>query len=212
MPSSDLPHVLLNLLRENFASVISLCIIPYGLQGMRTHQEHQTLDTMAFEIVLSLLTTLSLLAAGIFAGLQIRQLMRQRSREYSMQLLHSFQTPEFQEAVTIVADIPEGMSKKELENHLGARMTSMLVMFGTFEALGVLVKRGEISIDLVEDFFSGVVILAWRKFKNYILELRENGHRPTYYEWFQWLDEQIEKREAKEPAIPAHLAFRDWES
>lgn len=130
---------------------------------------------MAFEIVLSLLTTLSLLAAGIFAGLQIRQLMRQRSREYSMQLLHSFQTPEFQEAVTIVADIPEGMSKKELENHLGARMTSMLVMFGTFEALGVLVKRGEISIDLVEDFFSGVVILAWRKFKNYILELRENG-------------------------------------
>lgn len=167
---------------------------------------------MAFEIVLSLLTTLSLLAAGIFAGLQIRQLMRQRSREYSMQLLHSFQTPEFQEAVTIVADIPEGMSKKDLENHLGAKMTSMLVMFGTFEALGVLVKRGEISIDLVEDFFSGVVILAWRKFKNYILELRENGYRPTYYEWFQWLDEQIEKREAKEPAIPAHLAFRDWES
>ena len=38
----------------------------------------------------------------------------------------------------------------------------------------------------------------------------EAGNRHTYYEWFQWLYEQFEKRELETPAVPAYVAFRDW--
>ena len=33
----------------------------------------------------------------------------------------------------------------------------------TWESLGILVFRGEVSLDLVDDFFSGAVELSWRK-------------------------------------------------
>ena len=83
-------------------------------------------------------------------------------------------------------------------------------MLGTFESLGILIFRREIDINLVEDFFSGPIILTGEKFKNYIKDVRELSNRPTYYEWMQWMYEQIEKRESKTPAVPAYIEYRTW--
>ena len=165
---------------------------------------------MPFTTILSLLSTSAIVAGGIFAGVQLQQLRKQRLRESALQLLHSFQTPEFLNAGNIVFGLPEGLSKKELELRLGDNMTCLLVMFGTFESLGILIFRREMEIQLVEDFFSGIIILSGRKLKNYLVEVRESGNRQTYYEWFQWLCEQVEKRELKTPPIPAYIAYRDW--
>ena len=165
---------------------------------------------MAFTTLLSLLSTAAIVAAGVFAGIQLRLMNKQRARESALQLLHSFQTPEFLTALNIAFDIPEGLSRKEIEDRLGDKMTSVFVLFAIFESLGILIFRGEIDVDLVEDFFSGIVILSGRKFKRYLAEVRETSGRDTYYEWFQWLSEQFEKRELKSPAIPAYIAFRDW--
>ena len=96
-----------------------------------------------------------------------------------------FQTPEFVSALNIVFDLPEGLSKSDLEHRLGNKLTSILVMFGTFESLGILIFRREIDIKLAEDFWSGVIILAARKFQRYLAEMRESSNRGTYYEWFQ---------------------------
>ncbi len=165
---------------------------------------------MNLTILLNLISTLSIVAGVVFAVVQLRHLNKQRARESALQMLHSFQTPEFLNAVNIVFDLPEGLSRKEIEKRLGDRMTSVLVMFGTFESLGILVFRREIDIQLVEDFFSGIIILSGKKFKNYLVEVRASSKRQTYYEWFQWLHEQVEKREMKASAIPAYIAFRDW--
>ena len=53
-------------------------------------------------------------------------------------------------------------------------------------------------------------MLAWKKFEKYIIGVRELNKRDTYGEWVQWLAEQFEKRESKSPAVPAHIAYRDW--
>ena len=42
--------------------------------------------------------------------------------------------------------------------------------------------------------------------------MRESSNRQTYYEWFQWLFEQVEKRESTTPAVPSYIAFRDWKA
>jgi hypothetical protein len=73
-----------------------------------------------------------------------------------------------------------------------------------------LVFRRDIDIRLVDDFFSGIIILAGRKFKGYLTEIRTSSNRQTYYEWFQWLYEQFEKRELKTPAVPSFMTYRDW--
>jgi hypothetical protein len=165
-----------------------------------------------FTTILSIVSTLAIVSGGIFAAIQLRQLKRQRSRESAIQLLQTARTREFLEAINIVFELPEGLSKKEIEDRLGEKMTYVLVMFGTFESLGILVFRREIDIELVEDFFRGVILFTGRKFKNYLREVRETSNRQTYYEWVTWLYEQMEKRESKAPRIPAFEAYREWES
>lgn len=167
---------------------------------------------MQLTTILSLLSTSAIVAGGIFAAVQIRQMNKQRARDSALQMLHSFRTPDFLNAVNIVFSLPEGLSKQEVEERLGEKMISILVLFGTFESLGIMVYRREMDIQLVEDFFSGIIILSGRKFKNYLIEVREMGNRHTYYEWFQWLYEVCEKREQKMPAIPAYVAFKDWKA
>jgi hypothetical protein len=167
---------------------------------------------MTLANLLSLASTLAIVAAGIFAGMQVRQFNKQRARDSALQLLHSFQTPEFVNAVNIVFDLPDGLSKVEIEGRLGDKMTNVLVMFGTFESLGVLVFRREIDIRLVEDFCAGVIVMAGHKFKRYLSDMQESSNRNTYYEWFQWLFEQFETRESKVPPVPAYIAFRNWKS
>ena len=166
---------------------------------------------MDFNTLLNLISTFVIVAGGVFAVLQLRHLNKQRARESALQMLHSFQTPGFLNAVNIVFDLPEGLTKKEIEKRLGAKMTCLLVMFGTFESLGILIYRRDIDIRLVEDFFSGIIVLSGRKLRNYLVEIRDVSNRQTYYEWFQWLYEQSEKRELKTAAIPAFIAFRDSE-
>lgn len=73
--------------------------------------------------------------------------------------MHSFRTPEFLNAVNIVFDLPEGLSNKEIEERSGERLISVLVMFGTFESLGILVFRREVDIQLAEDFFTGLELI-----------------------------------------------------
>jgi len=165
---------------------------------------------MPFTTILSVISTTAIVAAGVFAGVQLRLYNKQRARESALQLVQSFRTPEFHSAVNIVFDLPEGLSKKQLEDRLGDKLVNVLVMFGTFESLGILVFRREMEIQLVEDFFSGIIILSGKKLGKYLVEVREASDRQTYYEWFQWLYEQFEKREMKTPPVPAYVAFSAW--
>src|SRR5690348_8147619 len=165
---------------------------------------------MTVPTILNLISTTVVVVGAVLALLQLRHFAKERARESALQMLHSFQTPEFLTAVNIVFELPEGLSKKEIEDRLGDRLTCVLVMMGTFESLGILIFRRDMDIGLIEDFFSGVIVLSGRKLKSYLTEMREASGRQTYYEWFQWLYEQFEKREARVPAVPSFVEFRDW--
>lgn len=167
---------------------------------------------MDINSIFSLVSTLAIVVGLLFAGVQLRQMNKQRVREYATQLLHSFQTLEFQNAAKIVFELPEGLSKKEIEERLGDKLINVLALFGIFESLGLLICRREVDIQLVEDFISGLIIHSGRKFKNYLAETRESINRATYYEWFQWMYEQIDKRESETPPIPAYIEYQNWKA
>lgn len=167
---------------------------------------------MDINTIFGLISTFAIVVGLFFAGVQLRQMNKQRVREYASQLLNSFTTLEFQNAAKIVFELPEGLSKKEIEEHLEDKLISVLAMLGILESLGLLIYRREIDLQLVEDFISGLIIHSGKKLRKYIEEMRELTNRQTYYEWFQWMYEQIEKRESKTPAIPAYIEFRNWKA
>jgi hypothetical protein len=73
-----------------------------------------------------------------------------------------------------------------------------------------MVFRREVTLDLVDDFFSGPILLSWQKLKVYSEECRRTLNRETFNEWFHWLAERMMEREKLSPPVPAYIAHRTW--
>lgn len=158
-------------------------------------------------VLLSLISTGAVVIGVAFAGYELRLVRRQRAREAELLLAHSYQTPEFMRALDLVVELPDGLTKAKLEG-LGAEVqASVGYWLGSMETIGVLVHKGELGIELVEDFMSGPIAVSWQKLAPYIEERRRAIHRDTMHEWFQWLAEHIAERERARRPIPANIEF-----
>lgn len=153
---------------------------------------------------------MAVIGGVIFAMIQVQQYREGRQREIALELLRSFQTPDFAKALLTVFYMPDNLTKKETIAHAGEDMHLVYALTTTLESLGILVFRGELSLDLVDDFFSGPITISWRKLKPYMIEEREELKRDTIGEWFEWLAERMMERESDVPPVPAHIAHRSW--
>ncbi|HEX4462177.1 MAG TPA: hypothetical protein VIA18_29575, partial [Polyangia bacterium] len=107
--------------------------------------------------------------------------------------------------------LPDGATAQQIREQLGPDGEDEVFQIGlTWESLGVLVFRREMTIDLMDDFFSGAILISWRKLHRFVEEDRVTMDRATVWEWFQWLAERMAEHEQKAPPQPAHLAHRDW--
>lgn len=165
---------------------------------------------MPLETFFQMLEAVAVVFGVGFAVVQVRQHQRRQARESAMELLHSFQTPEFAKALTLVYEMPDGLSKREVEERLGDDLHLVYAMTTTWESLGVLVFRRELSLELIDDFFSGPVRITWRKLRGYFAEQREEQDRGTIAEWFEWLADRMADRESREAPVPAQIAHRNW--
>jgi hypothetical protein len=161
--------------------------------------------------IANLINALAVTAGVIFAAAQIRDYRRQRHRDSMSALVRSFQTPSFAHSLRRVSSLPDNVQREQItallgpdgEDHVYALLTS-------WEALGILLYRREVTIDLVDDFFSGPIVVSWRKLNRYVQAMRAEAKRDTYFEWVQWLAERMIERESKTPPVPAHIAHRGW--
>jgi hypothetical protein len=153
---------------------------------------------------------MAVIAGVVFAVIQIRQFREGKQREIALELLRSFQTPDFAKALMVVYNMPDDLTKEGIEAHAGDDMHLVYALMTTWESLGVLVFRGEVSLSLVDDFFSGPITISWRKLKPYVLGEREEQSRDTIEEWFEWLNDRLTDQELKVPPIPAHIAHKSW--
>jgi hypothetical protein len=153
---------------------------------------------------------IAVIGGVIFAVIQVRQYREGRQREITLELLRSFQTPTFSKALRTVFYMPDGLTREEVEAHAGEDMHLVYALTTTFESLGILVFRRELSLNLVDDFFSGPITISWRKLKQYMIAEREELERDTIGEWFEWLADRMSERESDRSPVPAHIAHKSW--
>jgi hypothetical protein len=167
---------------------------------------------MDMPTVLSLISTLAIVAGLFFAGLQVRTAQRERSRDSQMLLAaNAFFNSEFMRGVQMILNLPDGLSGAELSAHLEGDESDIYNWLGSMEGIGFLVFHGAVPLEIVDRGASGPVILSWRKLEGYVREERARTGRETMWEWFQWLAERLEEYEAVTPRIPAHVEHRDWQ-
>ncbi len=166
---------------------------------------------MDFSTIANLINAVAVTAGVIFAATQIKDYRRQRRRDAMLELVRSFQSPPFTRALHRINSLPDGAERQKIHEVLGPEGEDDVFMVGlTWESLGVLAFRGEVTLDLMADFFSGAIVISWRKLHVFVEEDRRSLNRETVWEWFQWLAERMIEREKKTPRTPAHIAHRDW--
>jgi hypothetical protein len=169
----------------------------------------ETVKSMDISTLANLVNAIAVTAGVIFAATQIRDFRRQRRRESMLSLVRSFQSPAFAQALRRVVELPENASGKQIQETLGPDGEDIVAhLTGTWESIGILVFHNELTLDVVDDFFSGPIVLSWNKLRPYVELLRQQYARDTWSEWFQWLAERMMERESKLPVVPAYIAHR----
>jgi hypothetical protein len=166
---------------------------------------------MDISTIANLINAIAVTAGVIFAAAQIRQYRQRRQRDAMLELVRSFQSPAFTAALRRVLSLPDGANAKTVREVLGPNGEDAVYLVSlTWESLGVLVFRREVTLDLVDDFFSGPLLISWQKLKVYSEEWRRTLKRETGNEWFHWLAERMQERERTSPPVPAYEAHRYW--
>jgi hypothetical protein len=163
-------------------------------------------SAFVFDIIRTLAVVL-----GIFFGLiQLRQFRISRKRESTLYLVKSMQTKEFVGGLWIIQGLHDGMSKLQLEKELGDKLESIIFVMSMWETIGILLFHHEITIELVDEAFSGPILFSWHKLERYIHDFREETGRETHFEWFQWLSDRMKEREGLRSRVPAYASIGDW--
>jgi hypothetical protein len=165
---------------------------------------------MDLSSVIDVLSVIAVVSGLLFAGVELRQFRISRERESALELFNTFQSPEFMRGVRVISQLPDNQVKEQVEDVAGDRMDDLYFLIASLEGLGVLVHKEELSLGLVEDFFSGIIVTSWLKLRRFVQDEREALDRETWGEWTQWLAERIMARERTEPAVPAHIEHQDW--
>jgi hypothetical protein len=166
---------------------------------------------MDISTLANLINAIAVTAGVIFAAAQIREFRRQRRRQSMYTLVQTFQSADFTKALHRIIDLPDNLDRAAIRAEVGPEgEDAIYFVTTTWETIGVLVFQKEITLDLVDDFFSGPLIISWRKLARYLEDVRMERHRDTLFEWFQWLAERMIEREKSSAPVPAHVAHRDW--
>lgn len=143
-------------------------------------------------------------AGGILVGviyyiLDIRYQAKTRQTDLVMRLYSTFDSREFQEAWVETLQMEFKDYKEYLEKYGAASgkptYVSVNMVAGFFEGLGILLRRSLIDIALVDDLFSSDIVVTWHKMKPLAEGWRKQFNRPQMSEWFEYLHDEMNKRE-----------------
>ena len=165
---------------------------------------------MDLSLIFQIISTSAVILGILFGILNLRNFQKMRQREAAILMLNSFQTTDFVRGLMVVFNLPDNVSKAEIEALSKEDYLAFYVVLGTWERLGILVYHHEIPLDLAEEAFSGTLLTSWEKLRAFILQFRADVRREAGFEWFQWLVERIQEREQSKSLAPAYIAHKNW--
>jgi len=143
-------------------------------------------------------------AAGVLVGvvyyiLDMRNQGKVRQTDMVMKLYATFGSTEFQKAYQMMMklefeDWSDYMKRYGENADVSAAHMTVNVFF---EGMGLLVKRKLVGIDLVDDLLSSDILMTWEKMKPLVEGNRKKAARPQAWEWFEYLYNEMKKREQK---------------
>lgn len=123
---------------------------------------------------------------GVTYGIaEWRELRRKRVDLAALQIVHSFQSPEWIDALRIVWRLPDDASPREVS--ADPEIERAAVTVGTYlHTIGFMVRTGTMPMDVLREFQTGTPLVAWRKLRVWVKAIERRAGHPSF-RWFEWL-------------------------
>ena len=159
---------------------------------------------------IDLVTLITVLLGLTFAGMELRQVRVAQESQVVLQFFETMNSPEYIDASELIQSLPDGLSASQIRKQLTQEQMQRITQLRlAYEALGLMVYRGDVSIEWVDELFRFLLLQSWEKLKPLTMELREETGYAGIMEWNQWLVERLRERSDLQP-IPAYEAYSDW--
>jgi hypothetical protein len=158
-----------------------------------------------FANVLSLVSTVTLIGALVFTGLQLRAANRAQREQAAVTAIQTTALSENSARILeLLGQIPEGASATAIDN-LDAEAKRQILQFGLrLEVTGYMVSHGMVDLQIVNDLAGGAILGFWSRTKNWSEERRQRTGQAEFLEWCEWLATQIERDRVMRSYVPAY--------
>ena len=136
----------------------------------------------------------SVVAGIIYYSLQIRHQTKARQTDLVIRLYTMFGGKEMRQTWEKVRT-REDVDFTTYQSKFGLADVNEIGWF--FEGVGVLLHKKLIDIAVVDDLFSSPIKISWEKLKFVAEGERKQFGRPQIWEWWEYLYNEMQKRERK---------------
>ena len=145
------------------------------------------------------LTGIGIIVAIIYYTLTLRNASKTRELQIFMAIVNDLNSQEKRTtyAETLYEDVQgyddfiERYSGDTNPQHYGKRSS----LWWTYNSIGILLKQGQIPIDVIDNLVGLSVVLQWKKWGDIILEHRERRNWDNYYTGFEYLAIELLKQQ-----------------
>jgi hypothetical protein len=154
---------------------------------------------------LNLVSTVAVVGALVFTGLQVRAANRARREQAAVTAIQTTALSENSARIMeLLGQIPENASAATIDD-LDAEAKRQILQFGLrLEITGYMVSRGMVDLQIVNDLAGGAILGFWSRAKNWSEERRRRAGEAEFFEWCEWLATQITKYRATRGYVPAY--------
>ena len=149
-------------------------------------------------------------AVGVLVGvayyiLDMRNQARTRQTDMVLRLYSTFSSEEFQITLAQIDNLKFQNTDDFLQKY-GSKVNAEVwgkwqSVAAFFEQVGVLLHRKLINISLVDDLLTTDVKQQWERMAPVILDIRKRLDSPQIWEWFEYLYNEMKKREQKRQQV-----------
>jgi len=147
----------------------------------------------------AIVAAVGVLVGVVIAVLELRNIVKARQTDVLWRILQSFNSKEGLEAWTKVfnlefRDYNEFVKKHGQPFSEGPVAIAIGMVGNLFEGTGILLNKRLIDFDLV--YRTLPVGITWEKMKLIVEGARKQYNMPAYYEWFEYLYNEMQKKRA----------------
>lgn len=159
-----------------------------------------------FATTLNIISTLAIVGALIFTGLQVQEANSARRDQASVAVILTTQSS----SSDVLSRLPANASIADIELSSPETQRALFEFGVRLETIGYMVNKRMVRLDTVDDLIGGVTLVYWSRAKAWVEAERARTGNPKLFEWCQWVATQITKRHAKGKDIPAYLRDMQW--